>query len=363
MEENRVSRGASNDAPPSPKNHRIGMQCVLVSPSGEKYVVDNMTDWGRKNYRLFEPGSTDPEATAARIQKGFAAVAASIRGTRKDVSRYKGWKIDSVLAKGQDYATPQSSLRNYKRVDITGQRFGRLVAMHPTDKRSGGSIVWHCQCDCGNTSDVSARALMHDGTESCGCMRKDSVQDSLKRQGKTPGISYSKKVGEYIVNRTYGVKNYYIGKRKTIEGAIALRDEVNRVPDDEFLEWLADYRRSRKGRKMTDKQYSTCVSETQNYADRDAYISDLSLSDIWGDSPNDSIPQSRIKKLGNIYDAAHRTVKEIAAASGLSVRAMAIRFCIPQRTIESWCSDGESGRQCPLYTLLMMQECLGMLTR
>lgn len=202
---------------------------------------------------------------------------------------------------------------------------------------------------------------MHDGTESCGCMRKDAAQDSLERQGKTPGITYSKKVGEYVVNRTYDAKRYCIGQRKTIEESIALRDEVNRVPDDEFLEWLADYRRSRKGRKMTDKQYSTCVSETQNYTDRDAYISDLSLSDIWGDSPNDPIPQSRIKKLGNIYDAAHRTVKEIAAASGMSVRAMAFRFCIPQRTIESWCSDMESGRQCPLYTRLMMQELLGLL--
>ena len=114
---------------------------------------------------------------------------------------------------------------------------------------------------------------------------------------------------------------------------------------------------------MTDKQYTACVTEAQKYTDRDAYISDMALSSVWGDSPDAQIPQDRLDQLGSIYDATHRSVKDIAAAAGLSVRAMAIRFCIPQRTIESWCSDGESGRQCPLYRLLMMQECLGLLKR
>ena len=114
---------------------------------------------------------------------------------------------------------------------------------------------------------------------------------------------------------------------------------------------------------MNKKLYSIFVTEAQNYTDRDAYISDMALSSLWGDPPDAPIPQDRLEKLGSIYDAVHRSVKDIAAASGMSVRAMAIRFCIPQRTIESWCSDGESGRKCPLYTLLMMQECLGLLKR
>lgn len=331
---------------------------TLVSPSGEKYVVDNLTDFGRKNFRLFEPDSTDQNATASRVQKGFSAIAACMNGTRTGVSQYKGWRLDSVPVKGQAYATPQSSLRNYKRVDITGQRFGRLVALHPTDKRSHGSIVWHCLCDCGNTSDVSARALMHDGTVSCGCMRKDATNDSLERRGKTHGVYYSKKMDAYVVNRVHGMKKYYIGKRKTIEEAIVLRDEVNRVPAEEFLEWLSDYRRSRKGRKMTDKQYSTCATEAQNYTDRDAYISDLALSSIWGDGPDDPIPQDRIEKLESIYDAVHRSIKDIAKDAGLSQRKLAERFCIPVRTVEDWCAGK---RTPPDYVRLMMQELLGLL--
>lgn len=332
----------------------------LVSPSGEKYLVENLTDWGRKNFRLFEPESTDPEATARRVQRGFAAIASSMKGTRPNVSQYKGWRLDSIPTKDQAYASPQSGRRNYRRVDITGQRFGRLVALHPTDKRSGGSIVWHCQCDCGNTSDVSARALMHDGTESCGCLRKETAKSALTRRGKVPGVSYSKHLGTYIIRKNHGTKCYYIGRRKNLEEAIALRDTVNQVPDEKFLEWFADYRRSRKGRKMTDKQYSTCIIEVQNYTDRDAYISDLTLSSLWGDAPEAEIPAERIEQLGSIYDAVHRSVADIAKAAGLSQRKLAERFCIPYRTVENWCGGQ---RECPVYLRLMMQECLGLLKR
>ena len=40
--------------------------------------------------------------------------------------------------------------KNYAYVDITGQRFGRLVALYPSRRYDkSGSVVWHCQCDCG----------------------------------------------------------------------------------------------------------------------------------------------------------------------------------------------------------------------
>lgn len=55
--------------------------------------------------------------------------------------------------------------------DLTGQRFGRLTAIYPTDKRtSNRHIVWHCQCDCGNYIDVSSDVLVQNHTLSCGCL-------------------------------------------------------------------------------------------------------------------------------------------------------------------------------------------------
>lgn len=108
---------------------------------------------------------------------------------------------------------------------------------------------------------------------------------------------------------------------------------------------------------MKDKQYSTCVSESQNYTDRDAYISDISLSSMLGDLPDAEIPEDRIEQLGSIYDAANRSIKDIAAAAGLSNRKLAERFCIPYRTMENWCAGVSD---CPIYTRLMMQQCLGL---
>ena len=47
--------------------------------------------------------------------------------------------------------------------DLTGQRFGRLTALYPTNRRDyKGSVIWHCRCDCGNETDVPAA-----GKKSC----------------------------------------------------------------------------------------------------------------------------------------------------------------------------------------------------
>uniref|UniRef100_A0A7C9NUW7 Uncharacterized protein n=1 Tax=Muribaculaceae bacterium Z82 TaxID=2304548 RepID=A0A7C9NUW7_9BACT len=60
-----------------------------------------------------------------------------------------------------------------RRIDLAGQRFGRLVALEPTEKRSDGSVVWRCQCDCGKVVEVNAHRLRKGNTKSCGCLKKD----------------------------------------------------------------------------------------------------------------------------------------------------------------------------------------------
>lgn len=111
---------------------------------------------------------------------------------------------------------------------------------------------------------------------------------------------------------------------------------------------------------MNDKQFNICVSEVGSYATRDSYISDLSLSSMWSDGGSGEIPSERISALGSIWDACHRSMKEIASDAGLSQRKLAEHFCIPYRTVENWCG-GQN--ECPLYVKLMMQECLGLLHR
>lgn len=55
--------------------------------------------------------------------------------------------------------------------DLTGQRFGKLIVLSVTEKRmDSGSVVWLCRCDCGNTTEVSARRLIRGKAKSCGCL-------------------------------------------------------------------------------------------------------------------------------------------------------------------------------------------------
>lgn len=58
--------------------------------------------------------------------------------------------------------------------DITGQRFGRLIAIEPnwkvTRERKQGTVFWNCKCDCGNLVIVSNNSLKQLNTTSCGCL-------------------------------------------------------------------------------------------------------------------------------------------------------------------------------------------------
>ena len=57
--------------------------------------------------------------------------------------------------------------------DISGQRFGMLIAQYSNGKRKrDGRIVWHCVCDCGNECDVDVNSLMSEHTQSCGCSHR-----------------------------------------------------------------------------------------------------------------------------------------------------------------------------------------------
>lgn len=74
--------------------------------------------------------------------------------------------------------------------DISGQRFGRLVAIEPIGKTKEGNIIWRCKCDCGNEKDVSTKYLGH-GTSSCGCYSKEVHKKALTKHGQRHSRLYN----------------------------------------------------------------------------------------------------------------------------------------------------------------------------
>lgn len=63
--------------------------------------------------------------------------------------------------------------------DLTGQVFDRLTAIAPTEKRSNnGSVIWHCECQCGNKKQVEVSGLTSGNVRSCGCLSLEKARKS-----------------------------------------------------------------------------------------------------------------------------------------------------------------------------------------
>lgn len=76
----------------------------------------------------------------------------------------------------------------YKGKDITGQRFGKLVAVEwvsSKQRKHNKVAVWKCRCDCGNEKEIARVDLLTGRVNSCGCYMIEShtkhggVQDRL----------------------------------------------------------------------------------------------------------------------------------------------------------------------------------------
>jgi Staphylococcus phage HNH endonuclease len=57
-------------------------------------------------------------------------------------------------------------------VDLTGQRFGRLLAFRCVEINARKEAVWLCGCDCGATARATVARLRAGDTRSCGCLRR-----------------------------------------------------------------------------------------------------------------------------------------------------------------------------------------------
>jgi len=77
--------------------------------------------------------------------------------------------------------------------ELYGKKFGRLIAVSPTDERKNSCVVWIADCDCGNRVKVVGRSLIAGNTKSCGCLSRDSsrmVGKSNSKHGLTNTTEY-----------------------------------------------------------------------------------------------------------------------------------------------------------------------------
>lgn len=104
-----------------------------------------------------------------------------------------------------------------KMKDLTGQRFGRLVAVEFTVVRVRGCVMWLCICDCGRPVNVSSERLIVGSVKSCGCLLKESgrlklIQAAVRRRKeaeeristgtkKCSNCNYIKKISDFYKSK------------------------------------------------------------------------------------------------------------------------------------------------------------------
>jgi hypothetical protein len=96
---------------------------------------------------------------------------------------------------------PDMRPRSKHPLELTGQRFGRLVAI----ERAGtyrGAYKWLCLCDCGRMVEVLGSKLVSGHTKSCGCIRNE----------------YASAMGIKFKHLIVPGNNEYARKRNTIHG-------------------------------------------------------------------------------------------------------------------------------------------------
>ena len=86
-------------------------------------------------------------------------------------------------------------------IDLTGQRFGRLIVLQRIGTTHYGQPIWACRCDCGNHVHPFGNALRVGLTTSCGCYRKEVI---TKHGLSNAGPEYA--VWNTMIHRCYNPK-------------------------------------------------------------------------------------------------------------------------------------------------------------
>lgn len=71
-----------------------------------------------------------------------------------------------------------------KLIDLTGQRFGRLVVLERVENKGCGAPRWLCRCDCKKKVVVNGSNLRSGRTKSCGCLKRELVTESNLTHGQ-----------------------------------------------------------------------------------------------------------------------------------------------------------------------------------
>lgn len=104
------------------------------------------------------------------------------------------------------------------RIDLTGQKFGRLTVLERAENAKNGSAQWKCRCECGNIAIVRSDSLRSGTIRSCGCLRAETMKKIHTKHGMRKTSEYD--AWSHILQRCNNPKdagyNNYGGRGITV---------------------------------------------------------------------------------------------------------------------------------------------------
>lgn len=202
---------------------KIGKLLVLGIDEENKYASDGQVQWkcqcdcGTICYKttnsLKRPTKTAPKACSkkcgAALESGYESFYLTV--IRPIFITGKPTKYLCKCKCGNIVEVEQTALKNgtikscgcYQKermaeiakthyLDVSNQRFGHLIAVEPTEKRQGRSIIWKCQCDCGNIHYASITNLKNGDVDRCSlCHIGSRGEEKIKQLLSQANIKYT----------------------------------------------------------------------------------------------------------------------------------------------------------------------------
>ncbi len=182
------------------------------------------------------------------------------------------WKRSDSIINGsiKSCGCYNHNFNHFKTKDIINKRYGRLVAIKPTDKKdTNGSTIWKCKCDCGNTVEVSISLLEKGAVKSCGCLARETSSRNGKKIAKqaleycidntnvrnltsklaknntsgVKGVHWDKVRNKWVAQIEFKKKHYFLGRFSKKEDAIKARKKAEETMFDDFIEQLEELKK------------------------------------------------------------------------------------------------------------------------
>lgn len=145
-------------------------------------------------------GQTFGRLTALNINKEITTL--HEHGTYWDCICECGSKVTVYLGnltsgKQKSCGCLQSENRHKKKINMIGQKFGKLTVLYEQPNRIRNRIFYHCICECGKECDADGVELRNGHKCSCGCANYSLGEDKIKTILKENNIKFLSNTGYF----------------------------------------------------------------------------------------------------------------------------------------------------------------------